>query len=93
MKIKIYTLSDCKKCQKYYQNQNCHDCEIEKAFFDKRKILYKEVDVSKRIKDYDLISLLGEFPITFIDDKITLGLNKKRLNNLIELSYENPIMN
>jgi len=66
----------------------CVYCKLTKAFFDENKISYKEKDVTEDSSALDeMTKKSGQLgvPVTDIDGKITVGFDKGRLSELLNI--------
>jgi len=69
-----------------YSTPTCHFCQMAKEYFTENNIAYTEHDVSadleKRQEMVDKTNQMG-VPVILIGDEVTIGFDKKRLQDLL----------
>ncbi len=72
-----------------YSTPTCHFCQMTKEYFKENNIAYTEHDVSadldKRQEMVDKTNQMG-VPVIVIDDEVTIGFDKKRLQSLLGIA-------
>lgn len=71
-----------------YSTPTCHFCQMAKEYFKENNVAYTEHDVSadldKRQEMVDKTNQMG-VPVIIINDEVTIGFDKKRLQTLLEI--------
>ena len=74
---------------KIYSTPNCGYCHMAKEYFKKQGLSYEEYDVSKDVtKQQEMIQSSGQLgvPVIKIDNKIVIGFNRAKINELLGIS-------
>lgn len=69
-----------------YTTPTCHFCKLAKAFFEENDIPYTEHDVMEDVeKRHEMIDRSQQMgvPVIVVDDEITVGFDKSRLESLL----------
>jgi len=72
-----------------YSTPTCHFCHLAKEYFKSKGWEYEEVNVAGNIKKQkELVAKSGQFgvPVIIIDDKIVVGFDRPRINQLLSVS-------
>ena len=75
LKIKIYTTPSCPYCL------------LAKQYFQSKKIIFEEIDVSKSSqKAQEMVDLSGQMgvPVITIDDKVIIGFDKEKIESILK---------
>ena len=73
---------------KLYTSPSCRFCEFVKAYLDKNKIKYKEIDVSEDKEAADYIMRKSKqlnIPVLQVDDKFIVGYNEKEMDVALKI--------
>ena len=71
-----------------YTTPTCGYCKMAKEFFDENNIAYKEYNVGTDLeKRKEMIEKSGQMgvPVILVDSEMTVGFDKTRLAELLEL--------
>jgi len=71
-----------------YSTPTCHFCHLAKEYFKSKSLVYEEVNVAGDVeKQKELVAKSGQFgvPVIMIDDKMVLGFDRPRINQLLNL--------
>lgn len=71
-----------------YTTPTCVYCKMTKAFFKEHDVAYEERDISSDVKAHE--EMIGKsnqmsVPVIDIDGEITVGFDKKRLSELLQI--------
>ena len=72
-----------------YSTPTCHFCRMAKEYFKSKGWKYEEVNVAGNIeKQKELVAKSGQFgvPVIMIDNKMIIGFDRPRINQLLNLS-------
>ena len=73
-----------------YSPPTCHFCHMAKEYFKSKNIAYEDIDVGPGNieKQKELIQKSGQYgvPVIFIDDKMVLGFDRPKINQLLKTS-------
>ena len=71
-----------------YTTNTCHFCHMAKEYFKEKNVQYEEINVTGNVeKQKELVQKSGQFgvPVIFVDDKMILGFDRDKINNLLDL--------
>ena len=71
-----------------YTTPTCHFCQMSKEFFKANNVAYTEVDVAADpAKRQEMIDKSGQMgvPVIMIGEEMTIGFDKRRLQELLGL--------
>lgn len=72
-----------------YSTPTCHFCHMAKEYFKSKSLAYEEVNVAGNVeKQKELVAKSGQFgvPVILIDDKIIVGFDRSKINQLLNIS-------
>jgi glutaredoxin-like YruB-family protein len=72
-----------------YSTPTCHFCHIAKEYFKSKNLAYEEINVAGNVeKQKELVAKSGQFgvPVIMIDDKMIVGFDRPRINQLLGIS-------
>lgn len=72
-----------------YTTPTCHFCQMAKEFFKENGVAYTEYDVAADLeKRQEMVEKTNQMgvPVIVIDDEVTIGFDRKRLESLLGLS-------
>jgi len=72
-----------------YSTPTCHFCHLAKEYFKSKNLAYEEVNVAGNIeKQKELVAKSGQFgvPVIMIDNKMIIGFDRPRINQLLGIS-------
>ena len=71
---------------KVYSTPACPYCRRAKAYLDEKGVTYEDIDVSARPEAAEeMVSLSGQMsvPIIAVDDKVVVGFDRDKLDQLL----------
>ena len=71
-----------------YSTPTCHFCHMAKDYFTSKGVVYEDFDVSTDLtKRKEMVDKSGQMgvPVILIDDKLVVGFNKPKINELLDI--------
>lgn len=72
-----------------YTTPTCHFCQMSKEYFHANNVNYTEINVAADLeKRQEMIQKSGQMgvPVIFVGEEMTIGFDKKRLDELLGLA-------
>ena len=80
---------------KIYSTITCPLCVLAEQFFKENNISYEKIDVGRNRKAFEhMLKISGQetVPVIEVDDIVTIGFNKSRLNALLNITKERRLI-